>query len=539
MNEDLLLTKSNYIQQFYQESKILKNEKKIFNVSINKASSLNTFDNHKVKDSTYIENLILDYKFFYKTNEFEKAEGLLCELLQIAQMENQTELQEFAYSRLSRLSLKQFDYLSAKHYCFLALEINTKYEYLHSLSVSYLRLGQYEKAAQFAHKGLIYAKKDKEDKNLNNKVSILLGAIYYDVAVVYNNDKELLGIAKHYFEQVIINDGHFVNFELAQMNIAGIEEKLHQYKNARNILLKILDNLVNQENRKYIYYRIAKIYYAENNLELAKIYCEKAILKLNPAVNDYFAMDFHLLLAQINKQLGLNTIAKRDAYKVYRLANISTGYTNQIAQSSKLLAKLYKLEENQDSAYFFIQKYSKFRDEVSKRQDDNKLLTLHLVQIHKQNIIDEKQKIFEMNFTIYSLVSIILISVFIILYLRKKKHNTLNQELSLELKSLKEIVNMSLIKSSIPPNKAIINKKEIETQMECKLNDTDWSILNTLIDNPIISNKVLSQKVHLSIAGVRSSLKKMYSIFGIDNSYRDKRILLVMKVADLFNKSKD
>ena len=61
------------------------------------------------------------------------------------------------------------------------------------------------------------------------------------------------------------------------------------------------------------------------------------------------------------------------------------------------------------------------------------------------------------------------------------------------------------------------------------MNETDWSILQILLDNPTVMNKEISEKTMLSVDGFGSSLRRMYDYFEIcDTKY--KKIALLNKV---------
>jgi hypothetical protein len=77
-----------------------------------------------------------------------------------------------------------------------------------------------------------------------------------------------------------------------------------------------------------------------------------------------------------------------------------------------------------------------------------------------------------------------------------------------------------------------LNKHQIEKQLAIKLNDSDWKIINTIMNNSTISNKELANQVALSLEGTRSSLKKMYRIFNIPSS-RNMRLTLVIKIVQI------
>ena len=61
------------------------------------------------------------------------------------------------------------------------------------------------------------------------------------------------------------------------------------------------------------------------------------------------------------------------------------------------------------------------------------------------------------------------------------------------------------------------------------MNETDWAILQILLDNPMILNKEISEKAMLSVDGIGSSLRRMYDYFEIRNT-KYKKIALLNKV---------
>ena len=73
-----------------------------------------------------------------------------------------------------------------------------------------------------------------------------------------------------------------------------------------------------------------------------------------------------------------------------------------------------------------------------------------------------------------------------------------------------------------------LNLELLEQHVNQKLNKTDWKVLNELVKDPLISNKMIAEKIFMSVEGVSSSLRRMYIYFDIDET-RYKKIALVMK----------
>ena len=77
-----------------------------------------------------------------------------------------------------------------------------------------------------------------------------------------------------------------------------------------------------------------------------------------------------------------------------------------------------------------------------------------------------------------------------------------------------------------------LNQERIQESINRKLNKTDWSVLNVLLDNPEVSNKEIAEKVFLSIDGVGSSLRRMYVFFVIKET-KYKKVLLIKRAIEI------
>ncbi|NQX98531.1 MAG: winged helix-turn-helix domain-containing protein, partial [Flavobacteriales bacterium] len=112
---------------------------------------------------------------------------------------------------------------------------------------------------------------------------------------------------------------------------------------------------------------------------------------------------------------------------------------------------------------------------------------------------------------------LILVSVF--LRIRFIKRLAEKKLLLQEIKLLKtETVIKKAVNSSESNKQFELDKSKIEISIGASLNQSDWKILTTLYLNPVISNKEISAQVFLSIAGVRSSLGKLYRLFDIQKT---------------------
>ena len=97
---------------------------------------------------------------------------------------------------------------------------------------------------------------------------------------------------------------------------------------------------------------------------------------------------------------------------------------------------------------------------------------------------------------------------------------------------LKEKRVSSVIAESITQAKLELDFKKIESFIDAKLNESDQNILTTLYNDPVISNKELSEKVSLSYEGASSSLRKMYRLFDMKRT-KNMKLALIMKATHI------
>ena len=71
-----------------------------------------------------------------------------------------------------------------------------------------------------------------------------------------------------------------------------------------------------------------------------------------------------------------------------------------------------------------------------------------------------------------------------------------------------------------------LNRESIEIALERSLNETDWNVLNLLLDDPTITNAKLADRACLSVDGIGSSLRRMYSYFDTTETKYKKLALL-------------
>ena len=116
------------------------------------------------------------------------------------------------------------------------------------------------------------------------------------------------------------------------------------------------------------------------------------------------------------------------------------------------------------------------------------------------------------------------ISLFIAAMVRMRR---LHRSRKMELMGQIEALHRSSGQTVILETPALeLDRKRLDRMLDRPLNDTDWNVLNILLQDPTITNRSLAEQAHLSIDGVGSSLRRMYGYFDIRETKYKKMALL-------------
>ena len=131
-------------------------------------------------------------------------------------------------------------------------------------------------------------------------------------------------------------------------------------------------------------------------------------------------------------------------------------------------------------------------------------------------------------------ISVILVRI-LLFYGRNiiKINNEKRRELLDELELLKKDDSSGII---VDVSNFELNRVTLEKSIDRKLNDTDWNVLNILLESPEVTNKVIAEKAFLSIDGIGSSLRRMYDYFEIEKT-KYKKIALIKEAIERSRKA--
>ena len=327
------------------------------------------------------------------------------------------------------------------------------------------------------------------------------------------------------------------------LNIGAVFYLQGKYEKALEKGKEALEFLI-EDNNKFVqadcYFLLAKSYRKLKQEELAKYYVDKSLEIDQKIKNNSIIIERLTFLAKLSFDSNLNS-ATRKGEEVLKLIQKDTKNSLK-ANLYQLLYKCYKAQGRNNLSLQMHEDYVIHNDSVQIEKNNSGVIRDAIkmdfeTKLHQNQLANEKTqselKLSHSRRTYFIiLTSIFLISL--ILYLTRKTvlENRKERELLLnELERLKTLSNTPII---IQPQKFELNRDKIEKSINRKINETDWAILNILLDNPVISNKEIGAKIFKSIDGVSSALRRMYGYFEIGES-NYKKISLLMETVKLSN----
>jgi len=331
-------------------------------------------------------------------------------------------------------------------------------------------------------------------------------------------------------------DAFEVNTALISMNIGLIHFKKKSYRNAEAAFNDAIKKLNIKHHVFYIkdcYLLLSQIKLGLNEIGVADIFATKS-LELNQQLNTKSGiLSSKVLKAQIryanDKDKGvmameslMNQVSKSSDFEIKKLVYefLYNAYKNQekwepsLNMHELLLAYSDSLEQIKNS-------FKVVREAVQNEYEAK--LVQSQIEHEQENAALKVRQVKRSSFMIVFFIVVILI-VLGSFFLRTKKNSQQRNRLLEEIKFLK---NQNL--TVVSYDKFELNKEKIDRYINRVLNETDWAILQILLDNPMILNKEISEKALLSVDGVGSSLRRMYDYFEIRET-KYKKIVLLNKV---------
>jgi tetratricopeptide (TPR) repeat protein len=346
----------------------------------------------------------------------------------------------------------------------------------------------------------------------------------------------------------------------------------------KSLTICVASKISKQNQIGTIFLKKAEIYYKKQQYSQAIDYSNKAIIEFNDTNNKNALSNCYMLLAKANKKLlkkdlaltytdkalainyeldNNSKIIETQILKSYLLLDTKPAQARNLSEKSlqllkpetsnkikadlhKLLYECYKRSNQTNRALSMIEKYTVFKD--SFQLEKNKILIIketikrqYEQKLKETEAINEKENaIVKLTYTyrIYFVLSLSILLIFLFAYIFRMKNKKTRDELDSLLAEINNLKRKEKLNLLVDASNFELNKEKIQASINRKLNKTDWSVLNVLLQNPEASNKEISEKVFLSIDGIGSSLRRMYQFFDLKET-KYKKVLLIKRAIEI------
>lgn len=321
---------------------------------------------------------------------------------------------------------------------------------------------------------------------------------------------------------------------LLDLNLGWSHYKLSEFESAIALSVKALGMLRKYNSRFHIagcLTNLAQIHLDMGDLELALAYVDSGTVQSETigAVEDLLACE--LMRADIERQRGKPETAlllldrienevqgQGDFELLEEFHDIRYAAFKALNNAEKALSEHEKLQLYHDSVQTQANTFAVARAAYEKERE----YRVRMVEMNAK-IQRDRQSLSQLR-TVLGLIAgfgaVLAMLVVFILKMRATQEKKRQQLLD-------DIQNLRFSERNMAiPTLESLNRDRIENSIGRSLNETDWNVLNLLLDVPTITNAKLADKACLSVDGIGSSLRRMYGYFDITETKYKKIALL-------------
>lgn len=412
-----------------------------------------------------------------------------------------------------------------------------------------------------------------------------LGRHYSNIGSVYRNQSNYLEAVRYYNlglsilkelkmelqEADVLNNLGLVYFDIRRFDLS-----LGYLKQA----LDLYQELGLEDKMGNIWLNIGAVKFEQGEHEPCILQAQKALEILQAEHNLFSVANTYRLLAQAHQKLGQNDSARQyigQSLEIFQemehepgimdnkifLANLlieqdvaaaqklgeevlvlGKGKTGNIWKRDlyQLLYRCYKAQEKYTLSLEMNEKYKLYSDSLDIELNDIAVVReaikgefeLALLQNQQESEQAQAQLKQSQRKERYSLFIIGVVLIGLVLFYSRMRTLTYRKKQTALLSEIDRLKNYGKSSVVMQSKGFQLNRDKIEDAIEKPLNETDWKVLNLLLSDPVISNKEIANQAFMSVDGIGSALRRMYSAFEIKES-RYKKISLLIETIKISN----
>lgn len=395
----------------------------------------------------------------------------------------------------------------AEHFLTKALNIKLRIKDTLGLISTYINLGnlsfrksRWKKAIELFNKA--------EDLNNIEPNELTKGSIYNNLGATFQEMGEL-DSALHCYNRAmkIAKNGNDLKGEaISYNNLGGIYIRIVDFKRAASFFERAMLIYNSIGAREYIfdvYVNLANVYIDQNQFQRAKNYLDSSL-----AGSSQFLM----------------SAKKREIYNSYiRLDTLQGNYKGAISHYEDYINGL---TQQLQTDFEKQMEYAKINFDIELAKSENALLNERVASQAKKN-------------SLYLFIILFLLTLVVSLWLyfakRASENKLMEKQWLAEIETLKTNILLNTVLHPEEPTAETWSKAAVEKIWEVKLNESDWKILDTIKNDPMLNNQEIAESVNLSLEGVRSSLKKMYRLANLEKRSPNQKLNLIHNLLKVLN----
>ena len=406
-----------------------------------------------------------------------------------------------------------------------------------------LRLGSVEKNRGIAHASRKEYVEALEHFSSAAKCYRAVGdsARAHQVGMALGSVFALLGdhvLAKAHYQQIAMELPNGADHDrlraLLDLNLGWSQYKLAEFESAIELSLKALAKLRKYNSGFHIagcLTNLAQIHLDRGDLELAMAYVDSGTTQCETigAVEDLLACE--LMRADIERQMGKPEMALQlldridneiqgqgDFELLEEFHDIRYAAFKALNRTEKALSEHEKLQLYHDSVQAQTNSFAIARAAYEKDKEHQ----IRMVEMNAQ-LQRDRQSLSQLRTVLGLVVGFGVVLAMLVVFILKMRATQEKKRQQL----LDEIQNLTSAERNMPiATFESLNRDRIENSIGRPLNETDWNVLNLLLDAPTITNAKLADRACLSVDGIGSSLRRMYGYFDITETKYKKIALL-------------
>jgi tetratricopeptide (TPR) repeat protein len=397
----------------------------------------------------------------------------------------------------------------AEYFLIKALKSKSQINDTLGLISTYINLGNLSFRKNNWKKAIELFKK-AEDLNRIKTNELTKGSIYNNLGATYLEMGEL-DSAVNYFNRAtkIAKKGNDPKGQaVAYNNLGGVYIRNGDFKRAALFFeraIRIYNSIGARAYTFNIYANLANVYIDQKQFKRAKIYLDSSLVGSN--------------------QFSMNA-TKREIYNSYiRLDTLQGNYKGAISYYEDYI----NLMTQQLQTDFEKQMdYTKINFDIELSRSENALLNERLASQAKKN---------SLFFFIILFLLTLVVSLWLYFAKRASENKLMEKQWLAEIETLKTNILLNTVLHPEVSKEETWSKAAIEKIWEVKLNESDWKILDTIKNDPMLNNQEIADSVTLSLEGVRSSLKKMYRLANLEKRSPNQKLNLIHNLLKALNQN--